>query len=153
MPRRIRQIMLSDEVATLPPSASVYAAAAVMKRQRQCVVLVMTDEHLEGILTEQDVVRRVVAEQRDPSTVTLADVMTSKPDTIAAGDRALTGLQMMEDGCYRHLPVIENGRVIGLISRVDFPGEEKTQPETRPPCWERPRLCWGQPFPMLGQTS
>jgi CBS domain-containing protein len=137
MPRRIRQIMLSDEVATLPPSASVYAAAAVMKRQRQCVVLVMTEERLEGILTEQDVVRRVVAEQRDPSMVTLADVMTSNPDTIAAGDLALTGLQMMEDGCYRHLPVVENGRVIGLISRVDFLGEEKTELETERHCWER----------------
>jgi CBS domain-containing protein len=137
MPRRIHQIMLGDEVATLPPSASVYAAAAVMKRQRQCVVLVMTEERLEGILTEQDVVRRVVAEQRDPSTVTLADVMTTNPDTIAAGDLALTGLQMMEDGCYRHLPVIENGRVIGLISRVDFRGEEKTELEAERHCWER----------------
>ena len=120
-----------------PPSASVYAAAAVMKRQRQCVVLVMTEERLEGILTEQDVVRRVVAEQRDPSTVTLADVMTTNPDTIAAGDLALTGLQMIEDGCYRHLPVIENSRVIGLISRVDFPGEEKTELEAERHCWER----------------
>ena len=137
MPRRIRQIMLSAEVATLPPSASVYAAAVVMKRQRQCVVLVMTEERLEGILTEQDVVRRVVAERRDPSTVTLADVMTTNPDTIAAGDLALTGLQMMEDGCYRHLPVIENGHVIGLISRVDFLGEEKTELETERHCWER----------------
>jgi CBS domain-containing protein len=83
MPRRIRQIMLSDEVATLPPSASVYAAAAVMKRQRQCVVLVMTEERLEGILTEQDVVRRVVAEQRDPSS--LSDLTPyDGPDRIRA---------------------------------------------------------------------
>ena len=137
MLRRIRQFMHRDDIATLPPSASVYAAAAVMKHQRQGVVLVMTDECLEGILTEQDVVRRVVAEQRDPSTVTLADVMTTNPDTITAGDLALTGLQMMEDGCYRHLPVIEDGRVIGLISRVDFPGEEKTELEAERHCWER----------------
>jgi signal-transduction protein with cAMP-binding, CBS, and nucleotidyltransferase domain len=109
----------------------------VMKHQRQCVVLVMTEERLEGILTEQDVVRRIVAERRDPDTVTLADVMTTKPDTITAGDLALTGLQMMEDGCYRHLPVIEDGRVIGLISRVDFPGEEKTELEAERHCWER----------------
>jgi signal-transduction protein with cAMP-binding, CBS, and nucleotidyltransferase domain len=137
MLRRIRQIMHAEDIAILPPSASVYAAAAVMKRQRQCGVLVMTEERLESILTEQDVVRRVVAEQRDPSMVTLADVMTSNPDTIAAGDLALTGLQMMEDGCYRHLPVVENGRVIGLISRVDFLGEEKTELETERHCWER----------------
>ena len=44
---------------------------------------------------------------------------------------------MMEDGCYRHLPVIEKGRVIGLISRVDFPGEEKTELEAERHCWER----------------
>ena len=75
----------------------------------QCRVLVMIGEHLEGILTEQDVVRRVVAEQRDPNTVTLADVMTINPDTITPDDLALTGLRMMEDGCYRHLPVIEDG--------------------------------------------
>jgi CBS domain-containing protein len=137
MLRRIRQIMHRDDIVTLLPSASVYAAAAVMKRQRQCVVLVMTEERLEGILTEQDVVRRVVAEQRDPNTVILADIMTINPDTITPGDLALTGLQMMEDGCYRHLPVIENGRVIGLISRVDFPGEEKTELETERHCWER----------------
>ena len=59
MLRQIRQIMHRDDIVTLLPSASVYAAAAVMKRQRQCVVLVMTKEHLEGILTEQDVVRRL----------------------------------------------------------------------------------------------
>jgi CBS domain-containing protein len=68
--------MHRDDIVTLLPSASVYAAAAVMKRQRQCVVLVMTEERLEGILTEQDVVRRVVAEQRDPNTV----IMTINPD-------------------------------------------------------------------------
>jgi len=137
MLRRIRHIMHAEDIAILPPSASVYAAATVMKRRRQCGVLVMTNEHLEGILTEQDVVRRVVAEQRDPGTVTLADVMTGNPDTITPDDLALTGLQMMEDGCYRHLPVTENGRVIGLSSRVDFPGEEQPELEAERHCWER----------------
>jgi len=137
MPLRIRQIMHRDDIATLPPSASVYAAAAVMNRERQCAVLVMTEDRLEGILTEQDMVRRVIARRRDPDTVTLADVMTTDPDTISPGDMALTGLQMMEDGCYRHLPVVENGRVVGLVSRTDFPGEEKTELEAERHCWER----------------
>jgi CBS domain-containing protein len=137
MLRRICQVMPLDEVATLPPSASVYAAAVAMRRQHQCVVLVMTEERLEGIFTEQDVVRRVVAERRDPDRVTLADVMTPRPDTVAPGDLALTGLRMMEDGCYRHLPVIENGRVVGLVSRVDFQGEDKSELEAERHCWER----------------
>jgi len=137
MPLRIRQIMHRDNIATLPPSASVYAAAAVMKRQQQCAVLVMTEDRLEGILTEQDMVRRVIAGRCNPNTVTLADVMTTDPDTISPGDIALTGLQMMEDGCYRHLPVVENGRLVGLVSRADFPGEEKTELEAERHCWER----------------
>ena len=127
MLRRIRQIMHAEDIAILPPSASVYAAAAVMKRQRQCGVLVMT--RAPGRHPDRaGVVRRVVAEQRDPGTVTLADVMTRNPDTITPDDLALTGLQMMEDGCYGTCR-FEKGRVIGLISRADFPGEERTELE------------------------
>ena len=135
MPRRIHEIIPRDEVVILPPSTTVKAAAAAMKEHRQCVVLVMTGGRLDGILTEQDVVRRVAA-GRDPNTVTLAEVMTPHPDTIASADLALKGLQMMEDGCYRHLPVLDNGHVIGLISRVDFLGAEKTELEAERHYWE-----------------
>jgi len=137
MPRRIFEAMSATEAVILPPSATVHAAAVAMKERRQCVVLAMTADRLEGILTEQDVVRRVVAERRDAEHVTVAEVMTRHPDTIPASDLALTGLQMMEDGGYRHLPVIHDGRVVGLISRVDFAGAEKTELEAERRCWER----------------
>ena len=137
MPRQIHEVMSCTEVAVLPSSATVHAAAAAMKERRQCAVLVMAAGRLDGILTEQDVVWRVVAEGRDPATLTLAEVMTPHPDTIAAADLALTGLQMMEDGGYRHLPVIHDGRVVGLISRADFAGTEKTELESERRCWER----------------
>ena len=137
MPRRIFEVMPATEVVILPPSATVHAAAVAMKERRQCVVLTMTADRLDGILTEQDMVRRVIAERRDPERVTVAEVMTAHPDTIPAADLALTGLQMMEDGGYRHLPVIHDGRVIGLISRVDFAGAEKTELEAERRCWER----------------
>lgn len=137
MPRRVFEVMPGTDVVVLPPSATVHAAAVAMAERRQCVVLAMTAERLEGILTEQDVVRRVVAERRDPERVTVAEVMTAHPDTIPAADLALTGLQMMEDGGYRHLPVVHDGRVIGLISRVDFAGAEKTELEAERRCWER----------------
>ncbi|MCW2239146.1 CBS domain-containing protein [Azospirillum canadense] len=137
MPRRVFEVMPGTDAVVLPPSATVHAAAVAMAERRQCVVLAMTAERLEGILTEQDVVRRVVAERRDPERVTVAEVMTAHPDTIPAADLALTGLQMMEDGGYRHLPVVHDGRVIGLISRVDFAGAEKTELEAERRCWER----------------
>ncbi|OYD80675.1 hypothetical protein CHT98_30060 (plasmid) [Azospirillum brasilense] len=137
MPRRIFEAMPATEVVILSPSATVHAAAVAMKDRHQCVVLAMTAGRLEGILTEQDVVRRVVAERRDAERVTVAEVMTRHPDTIPAADLALTGLQMMEDGGYRHLPVVHDGRVVGLISRVDFAGTEKTELEAERRCWER----------------
>jgi len=136
MTRRIEDVMRGHEVAILPPSATIHAAAEAMASRNQCAVLIMTKDRLEGILTEQDMVRRVVAERRDPDNVTLAEVMTPHPDTISPTDAALTGLRMMEDGGYRHLPVIHNGRVVGLISRVDFIGEEKTELESERHYWD-----------------
>lgn len=134
--RRIYQVVQGEEIVVLPPSSTIQAAAAAMQRQRQSVVLVMTGDHLDGILTEQDVVRRVVAERGDPDMVTVADAMTPQPDTITPSDLALKGLQMMEDGHYRHLPVVQGGRVVGLISRPDFAGAEKTELEAQRHCWE-----------------
>ena len=137
MTRTICDVMHDSEVVILPPSATVHAAAAAMTARQQCAVLVMTAERLQGIFTEQDIVRRVVAERRDPDTVTLVEVMTPRPDTISSADQALRGLQMMEDGCYRHLPVIDHGRLAGLISRTDFLGEEKTELESERGYWEK----------------
>ena len=136
MTRRIEDVMRVHEVVILPPSATVHAAAEAMAFRHQCAVLIMTTDRLEGILTEQDMVRRVVAERRDPDSVTVAEVMTPRPDTIAPTDAALTGLRMMEDGGYRHLPVVDKGRVVGLISRVDFIGEEKTELESERHYWD-----------------
>lgn len=98
MPRRIFEVMPAIEVVILPPSATVHAAAVAMKERRQCVLLAMTADRLHGILTEQDVVRRVVADRREPERVSVAEVMTAHPDTIPATALALTGLQMMEGG-------------------------------------------------------
>lgn len=123
--------MHSLAVPVLPPSATVHDAAVTMRDQRRCAVLVMTGGRLEGIFTEQDVVRRVVAERRDPATVALAEVMTRHPDTIEADAPAIKALQMMEEGRYRHLPVVHQGQVIGLVSRLDFLGEEKAALETQ----------------------
>lgn len=134
--RRIYQVIQGEEVVVLPPRSTVQEAAAAMRDSGQCVVLVMAAERLEGILTEQDVVRRVVAACQDPQRVTVAEAMTPQPDTITPGDLALKGLQMMEDGHYRHLPVMCGGRVVGLISRPDFTGSEKTELETQRHCWE-----------------
>jgi len=107
-----------------------------MKALKQCATLVVSKGHLEGIVTEQDIVRRVVAAGVDPASTTLSHVMTPHPDTIGPDELAIKGLRMMEDGGYRHVPVVSGGRIVGMVSRGDYAGEEKTELETERHYWE-----------------
>jgi CBS domain-containing protein len=136
MLRKIQDIMNDGDLAELPPTATVQVAARLMTAVKQCAALVVSSGQLEGIVTEQDIVRRVVAAGRDPASTTLFQVMTAHPDTVGPQELAIKGLQMMEDGGYRHLPVVSRGRILGLISRVDYVGAEKTELENERHYWE-----------------
>jgi CBS domain-containing protein len=137
MLRKIADMMAGGEFAELAPSATVYEAACLMKA-RKCGSVLVTDEHkLRGIFTERDLVNRVVAAKLDPLTTPLAQVMTEKPDTVRPDTLALEALRMMEDGGYRHLPVVKRGRILGVVSRRDFYGEEKAEVEKERSLWER----------------
>ncbi len=70
---------------------------------------------------------RALARGSDAASVTLADAMTRDPVTIAADQRAVDALRMMSDGGFRHLPVVENGKIYGVVSRSDFTGIEVDQ--------------------------
>ena len=108
-----------------------------MRERHVGAVLVTTDGHLDGIFTERDMVNRVVAEGRDPDRTTLAEVMTADPDTIAPTTTAIEALRLMNDGGYRHLPIVERGRVVGIVSRRDFHGDEKARLDDESDLWKR----------------
>jgi CBS domain-containing protein len=107
-----------------------------MLRTKQCATLIVSRGQLEGIMTEQDIVRRVVAMGQNPATTILSEVMTTEPDTIGPDELAIKGLRMMEDGGYRHLPVVRGGRILGIVSRSDFPGDEKAELDVERHYWE-----------------
>jgi len=90
---------------------------------------------LAGILTGRDVVR-AIAEGQDPGTP-LAMVMTPDPDTIAGECTAIEALRMMSDGGYRHLPIVDDGTIVGVVSRGDFKGLELDRLEEETCLWER----------------
>jgi len=71
-------------------------------------------------------VKRVAAEKRDPAKTRLSDVMTSEPQTVEPGTLAIDALRAMHDGGFRHLPVVEGGHIVGIVSRRDFFGQEET---------------------------
>jgi CBS domain-containing protein len=136
MLRKIAEVVRSKNVHHLPPTATVLDAARLMTAGNCGAVLVIEDGRLEGIFTERDLVRRIVAAGRDPAATSLAEVMTRRPDTIRGDALAIEGLRMMEDGGYRHLPVTRAGRVVGVISRRDYWGEEKAELEQEGRLWE-----------------
>jgi signal-transduction protein with cAMP-binding, CBS, and nucleotidyltransferase domain len=103
---------------------SVYDAARHMKEHHVASVMIVQGGHLVGIFTERDALHRVMAEGRDAKTVTLAQVMTPHPQTIAPEKPVGLALLMMYDGGFRHVPVVSHGRPVGVISARDALGPE-----------------------------
>jgi CBS domain-containing protein len=108
-----------------------------MRKHNVGAMLIIEDESLKGILTVNDMTYRVIAEGLDPDKTLLGEVMTPDPDTVGSDTTAIDALRLMQDGDYRHLPVVDGGRVLGLVSRRDFHGVEKARLDDETALWER----------------
>ena len=138
MRRRIIPDVIGEQVlAKLPPSAKVREAARLMRDRRVGSVLVVRDGRLAGIFTTRDLVDRVVAAGLSPERTRLDAVMTSHPDTIQPSALAMDALRRMQDGGYGHLPVVDHGSLVGIVSGRDFSGEEKARLDYETRLWER----------------
>jgi CBS domain-containing protein len=94
---------------------------------------------LLGIFTGRDAVGRVLAEGRNPAATTLGEVMTPDPDTMPPETSAIEALRLMWDGGFRHIPVVREGRILGLVSRGDFNGVEQDRLDEERDLWEHLR--------------
>ena len=121
--RSIRTLIADKETITCPETMSVGDAARVMKRHRMGAIMVVENEQLIGIFTERDALFRVLAENRDQSTP-VRDVMTRNPLSIHPDKQFADALQIMHTGRFRHVPVVENGRAVGIVSASDAMGPE-----------------------------
>jgi len=109
-----------------------------MRDRRVGAVLVTEgDRCLVGIFTGRDAVHRVLAEGRSAADTTLVEVMTREPETMPPGKIAIEALRLMENGRYRHLPIVEDGKVVGIVSRFDFSGMELDRLDEETGLWER----------------
>jgi CBS domain-containing protein len=99
---------------------TVREAAKLMATHRIGAIMVGEGTTLQGIFTERDLAVKVVATGRDPDSVKLAEVMTAKPDTIRPDQTVQDALQRMTKGAYRHLPVVEGGTLVGMVSIRDI---------------------------------
>lgn len=122
--RSIRTLIDNKESITCPETMTVGEAARVMRHNRIGAIMVVEGTKLIGIFTERDALFRVLAEDRDSHSTRVADVMTRNPQSIHPDKQFAEALQLMHTGRFRHVPVVENGRAIGMVSASDAMGPE-----------------------------
>lgn len=129
--RPVRSILKRDEPLRGCAKDTVRAAATVMAEHCCSSILVCDGDALQGIFTERDLLVRVVAAGLDPDRTTLGEVMTHDPDTIDGTAPVIEAIRQMDEFGYRHLPVMESGRVVGVIALRDLPFDDlsRMQPE------------------------
>jgi CBS domain-containing protein len=134
--RKLAYIVKDQKPLVLATHETLPHACRCMRERRAGSVLVIDDQQrLSGIFTGRDAVR-TLAEGNDAAVTTLAQAMTPDPVTIAPESRAIDALRTMSDGGFRHLPLVENGRIWGIVSRADFKGMEIDQLDEEDHLWE-----------------
>lgn len=119
--RIVPHVVNEQVVVTLPASASTRDAVKLMVEKNISAILITNDQgSLSGIITERDVTRCFANEFMDADNEIVGDVMTSHPDTIKPTDSAEDALEMMQTNNYRHLPVVDGGRLVGIVSIRDL---------------------------------
>lgn len=117
----IPDVITAHPVQTLRPTDNALQAAQKMKQSNIAAVLITDDnERLLGIITERDLTRRVIAEKLSPEETQLGDIMTTKPNTLSPDDSAGDALEMMRERSFRHIPVCEGDKIVGMVSIRDL---------------------------------
>jgi CBS domain-containing protein len=129
----VREVM-STELVAVEPTATIAEAATLMGERRVGSALVLEGTRLVGILTERDVLRALAA-HFDAARQPVEQWMTPDPTTIAPDASVRDALDLMLARGFRHLPVVEEGRVVGVVSIRDL---------------SRAALAHGGPGPVLG---
>ena len=112
----IRNVLEPRKLVVVSPGAAVSEAARLMKKGKIGAVLVVEAGKLVGIFTERDALFRVMAANKDPKKTLVRDVMTADPITVSPDETFGYALLIMHEKGFRHTPVVENGRPVGVIS-------------------------------------
>jgi CBS domain-containing protein len=126
-PMFVRNLM-QKELVTVTPSATIHDAAAKMKEHNVGSVLIVEEGwKLKGILTDRDIALFVAADSKDPRTTYAYDAMTADPITVKSDADIDSALRIMNKANIRRLPVLDDGKLVGLLSSADLAAEIKEE--------------------------
>jgi CBS domain-containing protein len=119
MAKSVRDAMTQDP-RSIGASASVVEAARLMREQHIGSLPVTEDERLVGMITDRDITTRVVAESAAPETTSVGDVYSRDLISVEPDNGLDEALQLMARHQVRRLPVVENGRLVGMVAQADI---------------------------------
>tara|TARA_R110002012_G_scaffold215749_2_gene386809 strand:+ start:1896 stop:2315 length:420 start_codon:yes stop_codon:yes gene_type:complete len=134
--RVVPDVVSNQDLLTLPATATVEQAAIRMTERHVRSVMVVDADRLVGVFTGTDLIERVIAVGKGAQATVLAEVMSPSPETIAPDRPAIEALRMMQAGGFRHLPVVDNSKLVAVLSRRDFIREEEDEIELEEKLWE-----------------
>ncbi len=115
MPKTMKELISGRRTLTTSPETTVREAAGIMAEYDIGALPVLRDGRLVGIFTERDLVTRVVAADADPATLRVGEVMTRNPCFVEPKTSLREAIQMMQQIHCRHLPVMGQGRLVGIV--------------------------------------
>jgi CBS domain-containing protein len=119
MPTTARSVM-SGNVEVIKSDETVLDAAKRLAQNNLGAMPICDGEKLQGMLTDRDIVTKVVAQGKDPATVKASELETGKPVTIGADDSIEEAMRTMAEHKVRRLPVIDGHKLIGMVSQSDL---------------------------------
>ena len=116
----ILKVRVHSSIISVTPATTVLEAVTLMSDTDISALMVLDGEAVAGIITERDFVRRVARMERSSYATTVGDVMTRNLITVGPLDRSRFCMQLMIEKNLRHLPVLEDGKLVGLLSIRDL---------------------------------
>lgn len=120
----IQRILRRNHVICVPADSTVFETAELMAERGIGAMAVVAEDRLIGIFSERDLMTRVIVRGRDPRSVRVEEVMTRSVVTAHLGDTRDTAITKMKRAGCRHLPVVAEGRVVGMLSMRDLLRDE-----------------------------
>lgn len=116
----VPDVVQNQSLVSLSPGDTSHDAATLMAEKNIGAILIVESNKLCGIFTERDMTSRIVAKDLDPKKTLLKDVMTKNPLTLDPKDTAKHALETMKAKKFRHLPVVDKDKIVGMVSVRDL---------------------------------